>query len=220
MTLDKRPVRCASLLDSTLLLFDAVAAKKGVSIVRAPSDCGDALVDVDEPKLVVVLRNLLSNALKFTPEGGRVTISKRVVDDAAALAMIEGSLCNKSRRRPSQHLRLRRRVAAQIQAETSGSSPRATTPGRGRGCCADPVDRVMRSLCLYDDAGMYEALLEDSAAAAGGFLLVEMADTGVGMAPESCARLFREVVQFDVNKNQGGNGSGMGECICKFALCV
>ena len=91
MTLDKRPVRCASLLDSTLLLFESVAAKKGVSISLAPSDCGDALVEADEPKLVVVLRNLLSNALKFTPEGGSVAVSKRVVDD-------EGSICASSSR--------------------------------------------------------------------------------------------------------------------------
>lgn len=102
MTLDKHPVRCASLLDSTLLLFSPVAAKKGVRMVLAPSACGDALVEADEPKLVVVLRNLLSNALKFTPDGGSVTICKRVVSDAEALAMLEGSLQLLHRRQSQQ----------------------------------------------------------------------------------------------------------------------
>ena len=200
MTLDKRPVRCSTLLDSTLVLFESVAAEKGVRIFRAPSDCGDALVEADEPKLVVVLRNLLSNALKFTPQGGSVAISKRVVDDVEALAMLEGSLQlvhhQQSQRRSGLLLRLRRRVAVQSEANAASYS----RLGRRRWCCADPIGRAVRSLSRYEDA-----------AASAGFLLVEMADTGVGMAPESCARLFREVVQFDVNKNQGGNGSGMGK---------
>ena len=199
MTLDKVPVRCSTLLDSTLLLFESVAAKKGVSISLAPSDCGDALVEADEPKLVVVLRNLLSNALKFTPEGGSVAVSKRVVDDEGALAMLEDSLQllhhHPSQQRSGLLLRLRRRVAVQSEASAAASG----RIGRRRWCCADPIGRAVRSLSRYEDA-----------AASAGFLLVEMADTGVGMAPESCARLFREVVQFDVNKNQGGNGSGMG----------
>lgn len=87
----------------------------------------------------------------------------------------------------------------QSEAEAAAS----LRSGRRRCCCLPsrgPIGRAVRSLSRYEGA-----------AATAGFLLVEMADTGVGMAPESCARLFREVVQFDVNANQGGKGSGMGK---------
>ena len=200
MTLDKRPIRCSALLDTTLRLFRAVAAKKGVDIVQETSDCGALLVEADEPKLVVVLRNLLSNALKFTPSGGSITISKRVVDDATALAMLEGSLQRMRQGQSGLQLRLRRRIAS--QSMPASAHPDAASRGWGRGwrCCTDAVGRAMRALSLYDDAP-----------SAGGFLLIEMTDTGVGMTVESCSRLFREVVQFDANANQGGNGSGMGK---------
>jgi signal transduction histidine kinase len=209
MVLDKCLVSWSALLDGPLSLFDAVAAKKGVDIVlrAALSDSSELQVDADEPKLVVVLRNLLSNALKFTPKGGSVTVSKRCVDDATALAMLEGSLQSHHQKRqgPSSLLsRLRRRAA--LQSMPASVPPPAASReqgwGRGWGFCADLVGRAMRSLSLHGDAPSTE-----------GFLLIEMTDTGVGMTPESCSRLFREVVQFDVNANQGGNGSGMGECI-------
>jgi signal transduction histidine kinase len=202
MTLEKRPVLCSALLDSTLRLFGVVAAKKGVEIVLSADlfDVCELQVEADEPKLVVVLRNLLSNALKFTPSGGSITISKRVVDDATALAMLEGSLQRMRQGQLGLQLRLRRRIA--LQSMPTSAPPDAASRGRGRGwrCCTDAVGRAMRALSLYDDAP-----------SAGGFLLIEMTDTGVGMTAENCSRLFREVVQFDANANQGGNGSGMGK---------
>ena len=219
MMLDKRPVRCSELLERTLRLFGAVAAKKGVDIVltAAMSDCDHLQVEADEPKLVVVLRNLLSNALKFTPTGGCVTISKRVVDDATALAMLEGSLQthHQTRQRSVLQMKLQRRAAWHTQpasASSSASDPLSLPSLKGQGKsrsrlrrCRDAIGTSMNFLSFYDGAP-----------SPGGFLLIEMTDTGIGMAAESCSRLFGDVVQFDANANQGGNGSGMGECV----VCV
>jgi CheY-like chemotaxis protein len=40
-------------------------------------------------------------------------------------------------------------------------------------------------------------------------------DSGVGIAAENLPKVFQEIVQFDVNKNQKGGGSGMGLWLSK-----
>ena len=52
----------------------------------------------------------------------------------------------------------------------------------------------------------------------GGTLRIEVTDTGAGMTPEQLKNLFKEGVQFDVNKLQGGSGSGLGLYIAKGIL--
>jgi signal transduction histidine kinase len=43
----------------------------------------------DERKVKQVLLNLLSNALKFTPEGGQIDVSARLQDGAAEIAVAD-----------------------------------------------------------------------------------------------------------------------------------
>jgi signal transduction histidine kinase/CheY-like chemotaxis protein len=44
---------------------------------------------------------------------------------------------------------------------------------------------------------------------------IRIIDSGVGIAPENLPRVLNEIIQFDVNKNQQGGGSGMGLWISK-----
>jgi len=37
------------------------------------------LINIDKQKIAQVVRNLMSNALKFTPKGGRITVKAKVV---------------------------------------------------------------------------------------------------------------------------------------------
>lgn len=48
-----------------------------------------------------------------------------------------------------------------------------------------------------------------------GSLLIMVKDSGVGLSAEQCSHLFREGVQFNANKLQGGGGSGLGLFIAK-----
>ncbi len=52
---------------------------------------------IDEHKMSQVARNLLSNALKFTPKGGKVTITVKVEADEAHMAAIAPTLGKRSR---------------------------------------------------------------------------------------------------------------------------
>jgi signal transduction histidine kinase len=45
------------------------------------------LVNADKNMLSTIIRNLVSNAIKFTHSGGRVTISSRIVNDLVELSI-------------------------------------------------------------------------------------------------------------------------------------
>lgn len=65
----------AQVLRSTLEMEKAIAAKKGVSLIYQMDDGIKVTADIDMLQLVV--RNLVSNAIKFTPKGGQITINAK-----------------------------------------------------------------------------------------------------------------------------------------------
>ncbi|MDR2473627.1 MAG: response regulator, partial [Tannerella sp.] len=67
--------------------FTEFSAKKNVYLTFF-SPCDDILISFDADKMGKVLMNLLSNAFKFTPEGGRVDVSlERYSDDCEWIEM-------------------------------------------------------------------------------------------------------------------------------------
>jgi PAS domain S-box-containing protein len=48
-----------------------------------------SMIQADEGKFKQILGNLLSNAVKFTPEGGKVTIGAKLVDDLAEISVTD-----------------------------------------------------------------------------------------------------------------------------------
>ena len=59
----------------------AIASKK----VRLQLDVDPLRVHADEGKLRLVLENLISNAVKFTPERGLIHVSAELTDDALVI---------------------------------------------------------------------------------------------------------------------------------------
>lgn len=73
--MDFYPVRCNLLqsLIQTVSLKKRIAMNKGITLVDDIP--GNITVDADENMLQTVVRNLISNAIKFTKPGGRITLS-------------------------------------------------------------------------------------------------------------------------------------------------
>jgi signal transduction histidine kinase len=72
------PCHVAAVLDATVSLFQLQAKEAGIELVAEP--CSNPTVVADRERVLQVLANLLANALKFTPAGGRITLSAQACD--------------------------------------------------------------------------------------------------------------------------------------------
>jgi signal transduction histidine kinase/CheY-like chemotaxis protein len=75
LILEKSPFDLKGMLDRTARLFSATATQRGVRLTcDRDGDTVPHYVVGDELRLGQILNNLISNAIKFTPVGGRVSI--------------------------------------------------------------------------------------------------------------------------------------------------
>jgi signal transduction histidine kinase len=75
-------VDCAAALAAIAALYRPVAEAKGVTLVVEPPAADRPTAWADPALLSAILRNLTSNALKFTPAGGRVTLRIRTTAES------------------------------------------------------------------------------------------------------------------------------------------
>jgi signal transduction histidine kinase/DNA-binding response OmpR family regulator len=68
------PSNVVPLVSGTLHSFESLAAQKRITL-QFTSDCEQRVMAIDRPKLEAILYNLMSNALKFTPADGRVSVA-------------------------------------------------------------------------------------------------------------------------------------------------
>ncbi|MBT8492891.1 MAG: response regulator [Deltaproteobacteria bacterium] len=88
MTFSKEPCDVASIVDTTLRLQESVARENSVELVSdVPADLD--LVTADPHRLRQVFTNLISNAIKFTDEGGSATVRVRAYPETRRVASIE-----------------------------------------------------------------------------------------------------------------------------------
>jgi two-component system OmpR family sensor kinase/two-component system sensor histidine kinase BaeS len=84
LRLNVRPVDAVALMHATLEHFTALADAQGATLdLQAASDLPPAQADPD--RLAQVLRNLLANAIRYTPAGGSVTLAAGVEQGGASL---------------------------------------------------------------------------------------------------------------------------------------
>ena len=83
--------RCADVAPAIREAVDAHEALARAGRVRLECDVPDGLpaVNADCGRIVQVLSNLLGNALKFTPGGGRVAVSARAESDELVVSVVD-----------------------------------------------------------------------------------------------------------------------------------
>jgi signal transduction histidine kinase len=77
-----------SVVENTLILVRERAVRQGITLGRTV-DKHLGTIRADERKVKQVLLNLLSNALKFTPEGGRIEVRAAVQDGLAKISVTD-----------------------------------------------------------------------------------------------------------------------------------
>jgi signal transduction histidine kinase len=88
MALNRRSLSVADLLNTAKQMTAEWARQQSLEIViDCPSDIGT--FEVDEHRMKQALFNLISNAIKYTPAGGRITLEARRRDDWIVLGVID-----------------------------------------------------------------------------------------------------------------------------------
>ena len=88
MELEAADFDLSSAIDNALVLVRERASRRGITLGHSVDERLGPIRG-DERKVKQVFLNLLSNALKFTPEGGRIDVSARLQDGAAEIAVAD-----------------------------------------------------------------------------------------------------------------------------------
>ncbi len=80
---DLRPTRLAEIVEAAVTAARPDASDRGILLI-SEIESSDDLVEADETRLKQVIGNILSNAIKFTPQGKRIVLK---------LGRLNGSLC-------------------------------------------------------------------------------------------------------------------------------
>jgi signal transduction histidine kinase len=250
LALDLSYVAIEALVDTVLKPFKGPAKKKDVVIVSdlsqlqtqahaagtVPAGRYLALRVVgDKIRLEQVIRNLLSNALKFTSAMGRITVTLKWVDGGLEHHLVPPQLWKHTPH--ATESTLAKHTPATVSAATmiggssflsagSASTERYTWRGEpvmdpgnsGEHTAADKPPSSNLSRFSTHSTGIHSLMQSSTdplSCTRYGSVVLRVSDDGTGLTTQQLQQIFFEGVQFNVNELQAGQGSGLGLFIAK-----
>ena len=124
-------INLEELSTQTILLLSQNAKSKSIKFINEIN--GNHLVFADSKMLRTVLINLITNAIKFTPKGGKITLSSQIIDNLIEISVSDNGIGM----RQSDLLKLFR---IDVHHTTSGTESETGT-GIGLILCKELVDK-------------------------------------------------------------------------------
>jgi signal transduction histidine kinase len=162
------------------------------------------MISIDKHKMDQVLRYLIANALKFTPQGGSVTVRASFVEDVQQVVQKENSVWGSHNMSNLCYLKIwggimGKRAVIKLMNSVMGSawntSSRVASYPISPHTDLDPM------------SGECEAV--------SGKLVLQITDTGVGMSEESQRKYSGPSSDFSLERLHSTGDSGISPCITK-----
>ncbi len=200
MSIEFKPLPLAALVERVVEMLAPAAAEKGVSL---SCDCQHNLpaVPIDRQRILQVLTNLTTNAIKFTPEGGRVCLSlnEAPTDPACLQVDVRDTGCGIAREQVD--VIFNRLYQANHAAQSAESR---SGLGLGLFICQELVDLHRGRIWVESEIGKgstFSFTVPKQAKAKGPHVLIVDDDYGM----REMLRLVLKAQEFEVTTADGGS---------------